>query len=57
MVNSKQEVFMKQRVLNAIQGVLLAAMVVTIIFVEVASLSSASKVLRAEKNYKTMQVM
>lgn len=48
---------MKQRVLNAIQGVLLAAMVVTIIFVEVASLSSASKVLRAEKNYKTMQVM
>lgn len=48
---------MKEKVQTIAQGILLAAFVMAVIFVEVSSLSSVSKVLRAEKNYKTVQVM
>ena len=57
MTTFKTEVFMKQKVQTIAQGVFLAGFVMAVIFVEVSSLSSVSKILRAEKNYKTVQVM
>ncbi|MDD3803719.1 MAG: hypothetical protein PHW02_04925 [bacterium] len=46
---------MKQKVQKIAQGVLLTLFVLTILFVEVNSVTSVSKVIRAEKNFKTIE--
>jgi len=51
----KTEVFMKEKVKVFTQGLFLATLILTVLVVEVSFVSSTAKVLRAEKNFKTIQ--